>query len=99
MAVNKAYLVGSTVKIIATFTDPRSGELINPASVTLVSIVRTAPINISGLSVLHPSIGVYTIDVSTTGFIPGTYTWLIRAQDPTGRAALATDFFIVTSPA
>lgn len=93
----QSYVVGETVVLVATAKDPQSGELVDPAAVTLVSLVRVFPLDVSGYTVLHTGLGTYKIHVNTTGFTPGTYTWVVRFADAADRAALSTDYFVLTA--
>jgi hypothetical protein len=94
----QSYLVGETVVLVATSKDPSTGELVDPAAVILVSLKHgTTSLDVTGLTVVHVSLGTYKIIINTTGFQPATYTWLVRFEDAGGHAALSTDYFVLTA--
>jgi len=97
VSTSKGYLVGETVVLTLTLADPVTREPVDATTVTLVSLVRAYPLDITGLSVVHDGLGLYHVDVNTTGFVPGKYTWVMKAADSMGRATIVEDYFVLAA--
>ena len=89
------YYDGQLVRVTATFTDTVTGDLINPTTVTLSTMVnRGTPTVVVGVgAVIHnPSVGVFYADLDTTGS-PGT--WCAQFAGTGAAQAVDADWFTV----
>lgn len=93
----KGYLIGETVRLTLDLTDPVGGQHVDAAVVTLVSLVRAYPIDITALTVVRDALGRYHVDVNTTGYVAGKYTWTMKAADSMGRATIVQDYFVLAA--
>lgn len=93
-----SWLVGSTIRILILVTDPATGALIDPTTITFLSLTRDGTTIVTGTVVIsHLDLGSYEIRLPTDGFEPGTYTWLVRLTDDLDGVALVRDTFVLAA--
>lgn len=93
----RQWLVGSTVVLKITVTDPESSVLTDPEAV-VVSSLRIGTTEITPVPTVTPvSTGTYRVSIDTDGFLPGTYHWTVVATNADGEKALAQDYFVLAA--
>lgn len=93
------WVIGETVVLRITITDPVTGALVDPAGIALSSLKRDDVVISGTYNATHVSLGVYTFAIPTTGFTAGTHRWLVAALDLTGQKAVIEDSFVLAAPA
>jgi hypothetical protein len=90
------WLVGSTVRILLVVTDPANGALVDPTTVTFLSLTHDGATVVTGtVTATRISQGSYEIRLDTAGYQPGAYTWLVRLVDDLDSVALVRDQFVL----
>ena len=96
-ATKRQWLVGATVVLTVTVTDPDSSELTDPDTI-VVSSLRIGTTEITPVPTpTQVSTGVYRVSIDTDGFTPGTYHWTVVATNADGEKALAQDYFVLAA--
>lgn len=94
--MEQQWLVGQTVRIIVTVTDPVSGAAVDPHTIDLVTLARGGePVDVEGLVPDRLGTGQYRYQIDTEGFQDGRYDWLVRLTDAEGGVALGRDYFVL----
>ncbi len=96
MAYNR-YTVGNGVVLTGTFTTP-AGVPQDPTAATLKVVDPTGvATTYTGAQLVHPSAGIYTYVVDTTGKV-GRWQYMWSSPGPTGQAAGMNQFYVDPFP-
>ena len=93
-----SYEVGSSVTVTGTFSNKRTGELVDPSEVTVEVYDPTNTVTSYSYSggtgpVVKVDVGIYAYDIDTTG-LPGA--WQYRFWSPPSIQTAGASSFIVT---
>lgn len=100
MADQRDWLVGATVDLTVKVSVPRTNTPTTPSGGVVLDAlyVGKEPVALPAVTAFTAlSVGEYVLKLDTTGFVPGVYTWRVRAIDEVVGVGVREDLFVLRS--